>query len=128
MQKGANYDGNMTTKDIAKLLRKEIKTIAPNTKWSITSDYSRIKVNLMEAPFEVFMPENTHKDSGYLQINEYYLNDMHLTPEAVKIFKEIKEFLWSFNYDDSDSMVDYFDRKFYEYFAIGKWDKPFILK
>ena len=31
----------------------------------------------------------------------------------------------SYNYDDSDSMTDYFDTNFYLSVYVGKWDKPF---
>ena len=31
----------------------------------------------------------------------------------------------SYNYDDSDGMVDYFNTNFYGYVHIGKWDKPY---
>lgn len=125
---GENYTRDLSTTDIAKLLRKEIKEIAPNTKWSITSDHLSIHVTLMSAPFEVFMPINEYRTTGHMPVNQYYIENMNLTPEATEMFTKVKEFLWSYNYDNSDIQSDYFDTNFYLHMNIGKWDKPFVLK
>ena len=60
--------------------------------------------------------------NGYLQHIPDYTN-----LDLQKMVKEIEEAVkreldW---YDDSDSMTDYFDTKFYLNFQIGKWDKKY---
>ena len=55
---------------------------------------------------------NTRKNNKSIN-NEIYLKD-----HAKKCFKEIKEIMNSYNYDNSNSMVDYFNRYFYDFYYI----------
>ena len=41
--------------------------------------------------------------------------------------EDIELFANSYNYDHSDVYTDYFDRNFYLWLEIGKWNKPFIV-
>ena len=67
-------------------------------------------------------------DSKYSQINQYHIDsDYELSTYGKTILKYVKELLDSFNFDDSDGMIDYFHCGFYEHISIGKWDKPFEL-
>lgn len=77
-------------KEIAAQIRKHLRERFPMCKWSITKDgYNSIHVYLLSSPFAI--------DS-----------------EAVKaIVHYAYEFAQSFNYDNSDSMTDYFDVNFY---------------
>ena len=43
------------------------------------------------------------------------------------LFKYIFDLCNSFNYDDSDGQIDYFNCGFYDSMSIGKWDKKFEL-
>ena len=38
---------------------------------------------------------------------------------------EVHSLVNSYNYDDSDGMIDYFDTNFYMHLNVGKWDKPY---
>lgn len=58
-----------------------------------------------------------HSVSG--QYREYF------TEYGFSVLEDVYKFMQSYNYDDSDSMTDYFDCNFYESFNIGKWDKGF---
>lgn len=132
---GSRYDRNLDTKEIAKLVRTFCKIVYPNCKFSITSEYNSISVHLMEASFEVFANENdkyshymdgTTKLTANIPLNHYYIeNDERLTEKAKIMLNNINSYLNSYNYDDSDSMTDYFDKNFYEHLEIGKWDRPF---
>ena len=153
--KGVNYELGLDCKEIAKLIRKELKMLYPEFKFSITSKYNHLSVYMTQAPRQPFEDNknidfdllsrrhpygSTPKElmtqldnyregtySGY-SVNHYYIESSYmLTPESKKIFTKIKELLDSFNYDDSDSMTDYFSTKFYMDLGIGKWDKPFII-
>lgn len=73
----------------------------------------------------------------YHQLNEYQLQDAYdsehwcngvfLTEQGHKMLQDVVKITRVYNWDDSDSMIDYFDVKFYLHVNIGKWDKPYIL-
>ena len=111
-----------------------------------------LSVHLMEAPFDVF-PESVPEITGpihpieretlkdrldysqrkqYLQVNHYQFreftglnNGTPITLEAHECLKKVSKLVESFNYDDSDSQIDYFNTNFYLHLNVGKWDKPF---
>ena len=67
-------------------------------------------------------------ESGHMQVNQYHIkDDYELSEYGKNILQYVKDLLDSFNYDDSDSMTDYFNCGFYEHISIGKWDRPFEL-
>ena len=94
----------------------------------------------MKAPFEAFQSD-TYKDGyehkGYAQLNHYDLleknkkdlvvNCVAITQLAFNCLKRACEIAQYYNWNDSDSMTDYFDVHFYLHISIGKWDKPFIV-
>lgn len=96
------HDRHLTTKEIAEQTRKHIKERFPEIKFSCRigssgwAAHNEVNFYFKSAPFP--------KDSAYF--------------EAIKNY--VKCWLWSFNYDNSDSMTDYFDRGFYE--NISTWD------
>lgn len=96
------HDKYLTTKEIAEQTRKHIKERFPEIKFSCRigsggwAAHNEVNFYFKSAPFS--------EDSAYF--------------EAVKNY--VKCWLWSFNYDNSDSMTDYFDRGFYE--NISTWD------
>lgn len=71
----------------------------------------------------------------YAQLNHYTIredynpdlwnNGQFLTEQAHNTLKEAVNIAQYYNYDNSDSMTDYFDVNFYLNLAIGKYDKPF---
>lgn len=163
--KGSNYNSNLTTKDIAAIVKDYVKKAHSDYRFSITSDYYGISVTLMEHPveltsFELMKEEvlNNVRRSSYTyipsidkaidselvtieQINEltnlkieevgnhqldcYNLEkNKWINPAIVEVLKDINNLVNSYNYDDSDSMIDYFDTNFYVDFNIGKSGKP----
>lgn len=88
---GNNYEKYriLDTKEIAAIIRKHIKPRFPMCKFSVKSDYNSIDIDLLASPFE--------KGSDELNAIVHY----------VYIFAQ------SYNYDNSDSMTDYFDVNFY---------------
>lgn len=124
--KGTRYNSHLTTKEIAAKIRNYCKVVYPTCKFSVTTEgncyYSAITISLMEAPFNAF----TDTINDYIQVNNYYVSeDERLTEKAKFIMQDVIEYANSYNYDDSDSMIDYFDTNFYLHTNIGKWDKPF---
>lgn len=77
------------TKEIAANIRKHLRNRFSMCKWSVTSDYNSICVKLLESPFS--------RNSEVLKaiVNYAYT------------------YAQSWNYDNSDSMTDYFDVNFY---------------
>ena len=81
------------TKEIAKICRTKLKKLFPMVKFSLTSSRfaggSEINCSIKESPFEA--------DSIYLKVIMLY---------ATRLIN-------SYNYDNSDVMIDYFDVNFY---------------
>lgn len=101
-------------KDIAALLRKELKTRFPEVKFSITSTYNTIDAYIKASPYErrhIMKDRRTGEPDKY----GYFENSDELN--AVQAY--CKALADSWNYDDSDIMTDYFDVNFYGgYFQI----------
>lgn len=77
------------TKEITAIVRKHIKPRFPMCKFSIKSDHNSIEIDLLTSPFA--------KNSDELNAIVHY----------AYVFTQ------SYNYDNSDSMTDYFDVNFY---------------
>jgi hypothetical protein len=128
---GSRYDSNLRKKDICKIMREYVKNVYPIWKFSTRMDgYNSIYISVMEAPMDVFTAEGREKfykpDNAYIQLNHYYLqDDPRITDYCKVVLKDVLGMLNSYNYDDSDSMVDYFSTNFYVNLHIGKYDKPF---
>lgn len=122
--KGCNYNRNLYNKDIAVLLRSFVKKAFPTCKFSIRSDSYTINVDLMKADFNP-CAEDFELSHGTCCVHKYDGNS-HLSEYGAFVFKKIVEFLDSYRYDDSDSMIDYFDTNFYFYMGIGRYGKPFV--
>jgi len=75
------------------------------------------------------------QEKKYHQLNEYTLkeeynpdnwcNGVFLTKEGHDLLQDVVKFTQYYNYNDSDSMIDYFDVNFYLSISIGKWNKDF---
>lgn len=118
-------DRFLPVKEVAGYIREYIKSDPElrACKWSVTTDSSSgcqsLTVSLMAGPFEAFC-------EGFKEGYTQHVGCMKtVTPEAFRVISKIKSFAQSFNYDDSDSMTDYFDRGFYDHYSIGKWNKPY---
>lgn len=84
---GENHE--YSTKVIAMNIRKHLRARFPFCKWSVTSDRTSVDVNLLSSPFA--------KDSE----------------EVNAIAEYAFRYTQAYNYDNSDSMTDYFDVNFY---------------
>lgn len=82
-------------KEIASIIRKHLRERFPMCGWSVRSGHLRVDTELKSSPFA--------KDSD----------------EVAAIVEYAVKFAQSYNYDNSDSMTDYFDVNFYgsEYFG-----------
>lgn len=118
---GENYNRNLGMDAITKIIRAYCKGHYPDCKFSVTrKNYNSITVALMEAPFEAIAEGAS--SSGHVSFAR-----SRCTLEANKILSDIETFGNSYNYDHSDAYTDYFDKNFYLWLEIGKWNKPFAI-
>lgn len=94
---GSNYKNSMSNKEIAATVKKELSRRFPGTKWSARSDYNSVNVYLVSSPYEARSAANDYTNS----------------PELSAVLDYAKKLLESYNWDDSDSMTDYFSCNFY---------------
>lgn len=83
---GNNYNPNLTTKEIAKEVKKEAKKLYKGIKISAKSEYNAIFITIK-------IKEENEETKGIKENVESLLN--------------------SYNYDKGDVMTDFFDNKFY---------------
>jgi len=106
-------------KDIAKEIRQRLKKEFPKCKFSITIDrYSggqSMSINLMSANFAAF-----NDDKDHAQINHYSIGNSDLTDQAKTVMQRAYDMSGEYNYNNSDSSVDYFDVNFYTHLNVGK--------
>lgn len=120
---GSKYDKNLSTKEIAARVRHEIKEAVkagelPKAKFSVRMDCyslgSSIDVVIKAPPFAILNPKRIEleaRDPRY-QWQTYQVEPRY-TVEADALLKKIEQMLSSYNFDDSDSMTDYFHVNFY---------------
>lgn len=126
-------DRFLPVKEIAGYIREYIKKDPElrACRWSITTDNTTgcqsLTVALMAGPFDVFSEEWKEKhpfdvEHGYTQHGDF---EEAVTPEAFRVISKVKAFAMSYNHDDSNGMIDYYDRGFYDHYYVGKWGKPY---
>ena len=134
--------------EITKDIRKKLKEEFPNCKFSVTTSHGHeITVALMSAPTSPFASLDTisaydpplpQHDGKYQQLNPHHIkcddqgrwtsNGAHLKAQYAKMLIEVIRLANEENYDNSDSMTDYFDVGYWFHLNIGKWNKPFEVK
>lgn len=141
-------------KEIAQSVRAELKKEFPDCKFSVRTQYAsmcqELKVSLMASPESVYASLLSRPDKydgsqheinpGYNQLNHYYIeedynhegqwysNGVHLTEKGAKMLNRVVEIANQENWNNSDSMTDYFDVNYYFSLSIGQWDKPYQSK
>ncbi len=99
-----------------------IEKLKENCRRGYGSNYE----NQIAQSIEWFKKETIERK--YHQVNNYYVKESYyLTEEAKSVINQALNIINSYNFDDSDSQIDYFHNNFYTHMSIGKWDKPFQL-
>jgi hypothetical protein len=130
MSYGRGFEGsrlaatkNMSRAEIAKLYRQDIKDaikrgdLPKGLKVSVrTSEYAgggSINTGVTEVPagFKLLSEQRLYTDLTEKGYNSS--PDPYHTPEAAALLKKLDALLQSYNFDDSDSMTDYFHVRFY---------------
>lgn len=110
---GSNYKANLSAKEIAAIVRKELRNRFPECKWSVTCGRatwsSTINVYLISSPYPYDRATASTTD-----------RDASVSYHAVSaVVTYAKCLLASYNYNDSDTMTDYFDVHFCDYVEIS---------
>jgi len=117
----------LSTVDVAKLIRQDIKKKFPKLKTSVRTQYfsmgSSIDVYIKDAPFNPINPNWNPKDWSSLA----YQNPRY-TKKGEQLLENIKKIGQKYQLHDVDSMTDYFNVSFYfdvkyDYDAENKWIK-----
>lgn len=104
--------------EVAKLIKKELRSEMSEVKWSVrTSRYSggqsiNVKIKDCPADFKIYNPEwlrevNETGRSPY-RVEKY-------TKAAQELLKVTERIVEAYNFDGSETMVDYFDVRFYKH-------------
>ena len=106
--KGSRYNKELSATEIAKLIRKEIRTKYPKMKTSIRTKYfaggCSIDVEIKDCGYNPINPEWDYKCN---RVSEIY------TDEAKQLLKEIEAMGDKYRRSDCDGMIDYFDTNFW---------------
>lgn len=94
-----------------KEIRQNLKKEFPNLKFSVKRlYYSKVQVSIL---------------SGNIDFGTTYKNCTH---ETDGVFGKINQIVNKGNFNNSDSMTDYFHVGFYTEISIGRWDYSYVLK
>lgn len=109
----------------------ELKKVMPKD-WKYTlrvHHHSSITMTITSAPVDLFtLCSYESKHDGYIQLNEYYLENAYDDQEIVKVLKAAKSALNTDNYDRSDIQTDYFCVGHYVHIHVGGFNRPFVVK
>lgn len=122
----------INAKDV-QAIRNELKQEFPNLKFGVKKNrHSSVSVTVKSG--DVDFSDITQ--NGYAQVNQYHL---HLTGQHEPMFQKMVEIVktapirgggfWANKgwYDNSDSMIDYFDTAYYFDINVGDWSTPYAL-
>jgi len=119
-----------------KAIRNELKATFPKFKFGVKKqDFHKVSVTIKEGPTD--FSDCFRDDDGYAQINHYHT---HMYGEHKDFFDAIHKIIktapikgegyWKNKgwYDNSDSMIDYFDTAYYISMNVGSWNVPYVQK
>lgn len=126
---GSRYDGNLSTTDISARVRVYAKERYKDYKFSVRTEYysggSSIYIKLVSGPVPAFKEDAPRP---YVSTMSDISEKFGLTSEVFAVVSDVVAYCNSFNYDDSDSMTDYFDTNFYLHINVGEYGKPYEVK
>jgi len=109
------------SKEEVKEKRQLIKKAFPNLKFSITcKNYSVLDVAIVEGDID-FKEE-------YKQINHFYIGDSSYSNEINEVLQSIKDIATKGQATEVEDGDYGTVPNFYLHLAIGKWNRPYILK
>lgn len=114
---------DLDIKEISKLIKNELSIYYPEWQFSVKisrfSGGESINVNILDIPYNPYSEsvDNLLKNNLKIPYNrtEEYYNKLYL-----KDIEKIKTIINQYNYDDSNSMVDYFDKRYYSHLNLDE--------
>ena len=100
--KGTNYNKELTVKEIAKLVRQFVRREFKDCKFSVTSTVTSMTIELINSPQET---RKAVKGEEFLK---------EFTAYGHSMYDKIENFVESYNFDDCNSIEDYFFVNFYK--------------
>lgn len=136
---GEKYDSKLTMKEIATLVKKDLKEAFKDSKINIrqakSTHLSKLDVTVKVKDYNFYATDSSEldediarririelidKNGGSItrdeldkQIKEYLKNNSVLNGKYYEAKEQIETIVNAYNYDDSDSMQDYFDVNYY---------------
>ena len=115
---GKKYDPDLDIKDIAKLVRKDLKAAYRGWKFSVRIErYSKgqdLDVVIKNVDFDLINPDWLRWKVANLGKRAITHNGpAHFTQTGYAVLKRIREIVNDYNFDDSDSSTDYFHQNFH---------------
>lgn len=128
---GSNHDWNRSLKEVAQIVRTYVKEKYPTYKFSVRTSYAsmcqELHVTLKESPVEIYKTfeelDNDENRINFLNasaeekkktIEESNSKYAHILNDVTKaVIEDVDAFVKSYNYEDCDGMIDYFDVDFY---------------
>lgn len=125
---GKNYHRTkgLSVKELAKLIREELKIEYPDAKFSVTSDYNSINVKIVDIGFNPFTAEYQKSLQAGEKWDDFFEKNADgnrvqiLNDRAKKIEAKVEAIREQYNYDNSDVMTDYFSTRYYGNASIDK--------
>ena len=120
---GQSLHINLMLSDL-KIIR-DFKDIPEYAYETIGSGYTKEQIEQRQN--ELYHQLNEHTFNNGFDKNKW-CNGVFLTERGHNLFKRVCEIINHYNYNDSDSMTDYFNVNFYLSLSIGKWNKDYIFE
>lgn len=130
---GAKYNRDLSTTEIAKLVRTDIKAAMkagtlPKAKYSVRTEYYSggsslyVTISKVEEPrFFLYNPARLEHEVRTPHATLGPDAQMLYSSVATALLKNVEALVNAYNHNGSDIMVDYFDVKFYEHVTFGDW-------
>lgn len=120
--------------DLKAKISANLKQVMPSGwKYSLAvRNHSTIVLTIYSAPFDLIGAFKANewfdpKTATQLDVNRYHYRSQMHDECAADVIEQILAALDTDNYDNSDSMTDYFDVGHYVSLKIGKWNRPFTV-
>jgi len=144
--RGSKSDKYLPITEIAKLVRKELKSLFPKWKFSVrTRKFAggrALDVSFQAGPRHLIREDGSDTSKyaircGNAQFNgsprrgqddRWYCNGYPITAECAAMIKRIAQVINQWNDWDIDIMTDYHRVSYYTHIDMGQWNKPFEVK
>lgn len=112
--------------DDVRRIRNALKAAYPNLKFSVRKeDCTNVHVAILKGDLDLLSLFDASTITHY-DVNPYHTHQygkfVPLFEDILRIMKTAPEKQW---YNNSDSMIDYFDIAYYIHLTVGRWNKPY---